>query len=111
MSGFTTQGPGQHGGEPTPLNKVYVIQDGKKTQVKDPRLPIQFKHGDHFIIMSGGGAGVGKPSERDPEEVLADVKNELVSVQMAKDVYKVAIDPAKMQILEKETLALRNAQG
>jgi N-methylhydantoinase B len=111
MSGFSTQGPGQHGGEPTPLNKVYVIQDGKKTQVKDPRLPIQFKHGDHFIIMSGGGAGVGKPSERDSEEVLADVKNELVSVQMARDVYKVTIDPGKMQILEKETLALRNAQG
>jgi len=62
------QGPGQHGGEPTPLNKVYVIQEGKKTQIKDPRLPIQFKHGDHFIIMSGGGAGVGNPSERDPEK-------------------------------------------
>jgi N-methylhydantoinase B len=110
MSGFTTQGPGQHGGEPTPLNKVYVVQGGKKTQVKDPRLPIQFKHGDHFIIVSGGGAGVGKPSERDPEEVLADVRNELVSVQMAKDVYKVVIDPAKMRVLEKETLALRTAQ-
>ena len=110
MSGFSTQGPGQHGGEPTPFNKVYVIREGKETQIKDPRLPIHFKHGDHFIIMSGGGAGVGKPSERDPEEVLADVKNELVSIQMAKDVYKVVIDPGRMQILEKETLALRNAQ-
>jgi hypothetical protein len=30
---------------------------------------------------------------------------------MAKDVYRVVIDPAKMQIVEKETLALRNAQG
>jgi N-methylhydantoinase B len=111
MSGFSTQGPGQHGGEPTPFNKVYVIREGKETQVKDPRLPIHFKHGDHFIIMSGGGAGVGNPSERDPEEVLADVKNELVSIQVAKDVYKVVIDPGKMQILEKETLALRGVQG
>jgi N-methylhydantoinase B len=111
MSGFSTQGPGQHGGEPTPFNKVYVIREGKETQVKDPRLPIHFKHGDHFIIMSGGGAGVGNPSERDPEEVLADVKNELVSIQMARDVYKVVIDPGKMQILEKETLALRGVQG
>jgi N-methylhydantoinase B len=73
-------------------------------------LPIQLKYGDHLIILSGGGAGVGRPSERDPEEVLADVKNELVSVQKAKDVYKVVIDPAKMQVLAKETLALRNAQ-
>ena len=111
MSGFSTQGPGQHGGEPTPLNKVYVIQEGKKTQIKDPRLPIHFKHGDHFIIMSGGGAGVGNPSEREPEEVLTDVKNELVSIEKAKDVYKVIIDPGKMQVLEKETRALRKAQG
>ena len=50
------------------------------------------------------------PPRKHPEAVLADVKNELVSVQMAKDVYEVVIDPAKMQILEKETLALRNAQ-
>lgn len=61
--------------------------------------------------MSGGGAGVGNPAERDPEEVLMDVKNELVSIQMAKDVYKVVIDPEKMQVLKKETLALRKAEG
>jgi N-methylhydantoinase B len=111
MSGFTTQGPGQHGGQPTPLNKAFIIHDGVKTQVKDPRQPIHFKHSDHFLIMSGGGAGVGNPSERDPQEVLMDVKNELVSIQMAKDVYKVIIDPGKMQVLEKETRALRKAHG
>ena len=110
MSGFSTHGLGQHGGQPTPFNKVYIIHDGVKTQVKDPRLPIHFKHGDHFLISSGGGAGVGNPEERDPEDVLMDVKNELVSIQMAKDVYKVIIDPEKMQILEDETSVLRNMQ-
>jgi N-methylhydantoinase B len=110
MSGFSTQGPGQQGGQPTPLNKVYIIRDGVRTQIKDPRQPIHFKHGDDFVIMSGG-AGVGNPAERDPEEVLMDVKNELVSIQMAKDVYKVVIDPEKMQVLKKETLALRKSEG
>jgi len=110
MSGFSTQGPGQHGGEPTPLNKAFIIHEGQKTQVKDPRLPIQFESGDHFLIESGGGAGVGNPEERDPEDVLMDVKNELVSVQKAKDVYKVAIDAEKLIILEKETKALRSTQ-
>lgn len=110
MSGFTTQGTGQHGGQPTPLNKVFVIHGGEKTLVKDPRLPIHFKHGDHFIISSGGGAGVGNPEEREPEAVLMDVKNELVSIEMARDVYKVIIDPEKMQILEHETSLLRNTR-
>jgi N-methylhydantoinase B len=110
MCGFTTQGPGQHGGQPTPLNKVFILNEGIKTPVKDPRLPVSIKHGDHFVIESGGGAGVGNPAERDPQEVLLDVKNELVSVQKARDVYKVAIDLDKMKILEKETSALRNAQ-
>ncbi len=111
MTGFSTQGPGQHGGQPTPFNKVFIIHDGAKTQVKDPRQPIYFKHGDHFLIMSGGGAGVGNPAERDPQEVLKDVQNELVSIQIAKDVYKVIIDPEKMKVLEKETRALRKAEG
>ena len=32
--------------------------------------------------MTGGGAGVGPAEERDPEAVLTDVRNELVSIQM-----------------------------
>ena len=58
--------------------------------------------------MNGGGAAVGDPVERDPENVLMDVKNELLSVQMARDVYKVAIDPDRMEILAEETKALRS---
>lgn len=110
MTGFRTQGAGQHGGHPTPLNKVFVIKDGQKSQVKNPRhTTLHFKHGDHYLVMSGGGAGVGDPAERDPEAVLMDVKNGLVSVQMAKEIYKTAIDPKKMQILKKETSQLRRA--
>lgn len=108
MSGFSTQGPGQHGGEPTPLNKAYIIHEGEKTQIKDPRLPIHFKHGDHFLIASGGGAGVGDPAERDPEEVLMDVKNELVSIEKARHTYKVIIDPGTLEVDRRATESLRD---
>jgi len=108
MTGFRTQGAGQHGGHPTPLNKVFVIQDGKKRPIENPRqTTIHFKPGDHYLVMSGGGAGVGNPAQRDPAAVLMDVKNGLVSAEMARAVYKVAIDIKKMQVLEKETMALR----
>jgi hypothetical protein len=36
-----------------------------------------------------------------------DVRNELVSLQRARDVYKVVIDPDTLQIDEKSTRALR----
>jgi len=41
------------------------------------------KSGDVIISLSGGGAGVGRPEERDPAAVRLDVKNELVSLKAA----------------------------
>ena len=107
MDGFITQGLGEAGGCPTPLNKAYIVHDGKPEPLREPRGRTPIKHGDHFLIMAGGGGGVGPAVERDPEAVLWDVRNELVSVKMAREVYKVAIDPEKMQILEEETERLR----
>lgn len=107
MDGFITQGLGQAGGSPTPLNKAYTIREGVQTEISDPRGRTHFTEGDHFLIMSGGGAGVGYAKERDPEAVLEDVRNELVSIQMAKEVYKVVIDPINFQIDKVETERLR----
>ena len=108
MSGFTTQGTGQQGGEPTPLNKVYILSGGVQTEVEQPRLPVHLKNRDHFIIMSGGGAGVGRPEERDPEAVRQDVKNELVSLEMAEKTYKVILHPDTLEVDQKATEKLRN---
>ena len=107
MSGFTTSGLGQHGGEPTPLNEAYVISGGEKTRIPHAHVQVDFKAGDHFIILAGGGAGVGRPEERDPEAVRWDVKNELVSIERARDVYRVAIDPDTMEIDHEATRKLR----
>jgi N-methylhydantoinase B/oxoprolinase/acetone carboxylase alpha subunit len=65
------------------------------------------KTGDILMTRSGGGAGVGRPEERDPEAVRMDVRNEIVSMKMARDVYKVVLDPDTLQIDEKSTRALR----
>ena len=107
MDGFFTQGLGEAGGQSTPLNKAWVIRDGKQMPLEEPRARTPLLRGDHFLIKSGGGGGVGRASERDPEAVLADVRNQLVSIQMAKDVYKVVIDPVKLAVLPEETKRLR----
>ena len=107
MDGFFTQGLGEDGGLPTPLNKAYTIRDGKQTELREPRARTPFKNGDRFLIVSGGGGGVGPAEKRDPEAVLADVRNGLVSIQLAKDVYKVAIDQEPLRIDKEETKRLR----
>jgi N-methylhydantoinase B len=46
--------------------------------------------GTVFRAQSGGGGGWGPPGERDPARVLADLRNEYVGEDEARQVYKVA---------------------
>lgn len=52
---------------------------------------IELKQGQRVRLQSPGGGGYGKALERSTEAVLADVKNEFVSVDAAKDTYGVVI--------------------
>jgi N-methylhydantoinase B len=47
--------------------------------------------GTLFRAESGGGGGWGRPKDRDPERVLADLRNELIDEAEARSVYKVAV--------------------
>ena len=54
-----------------------------------------------------GKSAVEHPFERPPDRVLADVRDEKVSVGAARDVYGVAIDPVTLSVDAKETERLR----
>jgi N-methylhydantoinase B len=45
------------------------------------------------IVGTGGGGGWGNPFEREPAMVAADVKEELVSIEAAKEQYGVVVKP------------------
>ena len=105
--GEVVRGPGALGGEPTRNNRSFLIRDGDESVVRGHRL-YQLKTGDTLLKLTGGGAGVGKPAERDPQDVLWDVLNEYVSVEKAREIYKVAIDPVARRVLEDETRSLRS---
>ncbi len=62
------------------------------------------------IIRTGGGGGWGRPFDREPEAVLNDVREGLVSVRKAREDYGVAIDAVAMRIDENETSVLRAAR-
>ncbi len=106
-TGLSIPSEGQHGGLSTPLNEGWVLRGSERIDIVEPHRPLQLKGGDHLVIRSAGGAGVGDPAERDPEAVLADVQNGLVSADMARQVYKVAIDPEALGVDQAATELLR----
>jgi N-methylhydantoinase B len=106
--GDVVQGVGALGGEPSPVSRTYLRRNGEDIRVKPHRL-VPVKEKDILAKHSAGGGGVGKPEERDPEMVRLDVKKEFVSLQAAKEVYKVVIDPKTLEIDQKATTALRSA--
>ena len=52
---------------------------------------LQIKNGTVLTTYTGGGGGFEEPLERDPENVLDDVKNRYVTIEKAKEDYKISI--------------------
>ena len=108
--GDLTRPPGAVGGEDGPLSRSYVRSGDEVTGVRSHRM-VQVKTGEIFGKVSGGGGGVGNPVDRDPALVLDDVVNGYVTVEHAREVYKVVIDPETMTVDETETAELREDAG
>ncbi len=50
--------------------------------------------GDVLVWYNNGGGGYGLPAERDPERVARDVDRRWLSIERARDVYRVALRPS-----------------
>jgi len=107
--GEIVRAPGALGGEPTPNSKTTLIRNGEESLLRGHRL-YDLKPGDILLKISGGGAGVGNPAEREPEKVRMDVVKEFISVKKAREMYKVVIDPVTLEI-DKEKTNLLRAEG
>src|SRR3990172_2882838 len=104
--GDVVQGFGAVGGLPSPESRTYLRRGKTLIRVKPHRL-VEIKKGDVVVKHSSGGGGVGHPAERDPELVREDVVNDLVSLKVARDVYKVVLNPKTLEIDHIKTKALR----
>jgi N-methylhydantoinase B/oxoprolinase/acetone carboxylase alpha subunit len=67
----------------------------------------RFAPGERFLFESTGGGGWGNPLEREVVSVLDDVLDEYVSLDTARDVYGVIIDPKTLKVDVAATQALR----
>jgi N-methylhydantoinase B len=104
--GDMTPGPGVQGGCPSPSSRTFLVRDGEPIRVKPHRM-VEIKTGDVLAKISGGGGGVGLPTDRPPELVALDVKNEMVSVEAAAKIYGVAVDPVTFAVDAPATGRLR----
>jgi N-methylhydantoinase B/oxoprolinase/acetone carboxylase alpha subunit len=67
---------------------------------------IVMNDGDEMLFVTPSGGGYGDPLERDPELVLLDVHEGLITAEVARDVYGVVL--ADGSVDEAATHALRN---
>lgn len=70
---------------------------------------IELRCGDVLRIMTSGGGGWGNPAERDPLQVLQDVKDGFVSLQSAREDYGVVIEAETWKIDWRQTQECRRA--
>jgi N-methylhydantoinase B len=100
---------GLDGGRDGSGNSVALRIDGKwKTDFPNAKLLVaQLKPGDAHRIRSGGGGGYGSPLDRPVEQVAEDVRQGYVSVQAARDLYRVAVDPRSFKVDAAATKRLR----
>jgi len=64
---------------------------------------------DVLVLQSAGGGGYGDPLDREPERVVADVREGLVSPTRARDVYGVVLRGEALEVDVAATSAHRQA--
>jgi len=94
-------------GEPgMPSATTYRRQDGSEVEL--PAKATQaMRRGEVLWHRIGGGGGFGDPLERDPELVLTDFVNEMVTSSHARDSYGVVIDQDGPAVDAEATAMLR----
>jgi N-methylhydantoinase B len=97
---------GLFGGEDAEGPSVDISGSQDRHDLKANRLAL--RAGDCVVVQTGGGGGWGAPFERDPEAVLRDVRDGLLSRVRAAERYGVVIDD-QLTVDQTATRARRDA--
>ena len=86
----------------------YVLNPDSDATELGSKVTVQLKENDVISYRTCGGGGYGPPQERDPQDVLWDVRNGKVSPERARQVYRVAIDAGALTVDLDATSRLRH---
>lgn len=115
MVGMKYPMAGVEGGRDGAPNELTVRFDTDPETIANIANAVPHDAGEAFEYRYGGGAGYGDPFERDPEAVLDDVLDELVSIDAARRDYGVAftglLEDWSLAIDADETARLRARSG
>ena len=101
---------GLQGGLPGSASMTIVNPDGEAVVVPT-KGTFEIRRGDLVRHQIAGGGRWGDALKRDPQKVWQDVLNEKVSLEKARELYDVAIDPETLRVDDEETLRLRTKKG
>lgn len=105
---------GVFGGLPGGNSACYLEHpDGKIEKFRYSKMTRPVDTGDVVTIFTPGGGGWGNPYDRDPQRVLWDVSEELISPERAKEFYGVVIERRGFRRYElniEKTEALRQSR-
>ncbi len=66
--------------------------------------------GELYMMCQGSGGGYGDVLQREPERVMKDLEEDLISDRTARDIFHVAYDPATRLVDDAGTQAMRAAE-
>jgi N-methylhydantoinase B len=91
---------------------VNIYTTGEQQTVLPPQAHVHLhvKSGDRVYHKVHGSGGYGDAYEREPEMVLLDVVEGKITVDRARDVYGVVVDPERLTLDREATLALRQGR-
>lgn len=100
---------GFFGGKPGKSGKWIINEDTAGERILQEAMGdvIDLDYGDTVTCITPSGGGIGDPLERNPELVLQDVLNELITPERARQEYGVVIDIKAKTVLMEKTAELR----
>jgi N-methylhydantoinase B len=101
---------GLFGGQPG-LKASYILNPDGEAITLGSKSTVHLNPGDLVSVRTCGGGGYGPPLQRDPALVLRDVRDGKVSIERARDIYGVVIDPRDWRVDERATVRLRAERG
>jgi N-methylhydantoinase B len=99
---------GLFAGENATLNKIELhYPDGRTYRTTSKDLVEDVPQETVLFQQAGGGGGYGDPFLREPKQVAKEVKNGIISVDKAKELYGVVLNPETFELDIAETEKIR----
>jgi N-methylhydantoinase B len=99
---------GLMGGGDGALNSIELrYPDGRRYKTTSKDMINEVPTGTEYVQVAGGGGGWGEPTGRDAQAVRREVRDGLVSLEAAHEVYGVVLDPVTFEVDERATEAAR----